>query len=97
MPRGDGYGGRRAQAWVQLVLARYGSTCHLCHHAGADSADHLQPRATRPELMYEVTNGRPVHHKRCPTCGVSCNIKRKAKPLSAAPERDEVTFFDSRS
>lgn len=95
MPRGDGYGGRRAQAWVAAVLRTYGSTCHLCHHPGADSGDHLQPRATHPELMYVVANGRPVHHKPCPTCGVSCNLRRKAKPLQLAPQRDELMFFES--
>lgn len=95
MPAGDGYGGRRAQAWVAAVHRRYGTTCHLCHHAGADSADHLQPRATRPDLMYDVDNGRPVHHRRCPVCGVACNIARKSRPLAVAPERDELAFFDS--
>jgi hypothetical protein len=94
MPHGDGYGGRAAQAWVRLVLSTYGDTCHLCHHRGADSGDHLQPRADRPDLMYVVSNGRPVHHKACPTCGVRCNIRRKAKPLSAAPIRDSLAFFD---
>lgn len=94
MPHGDGYGGRRAQAWVAAVLTRYGTTCHLCHHPGAESGDHLQPRAERPDLMWNIDNGRPVHHRPCPTCGVRCNLKRKSKPLTASPERDELAFFE---
>ena len=95
MPRGDGYGGRAAVQWVAAVLRTYGTTCHLCRHGAADSGDHLLTRAARPELMYVVSNGRPVHHKPCPTCGVRCNLRRKAKPLLVAPERDELAFFDS--
>jgi len=95
MPRGDGYGGRRAQAWVAAVLATYGDTCHLCRHGGADSADHLRTRGARPDLMYVVANGRPVHHKRpCPWCGKRCNIIRKDKPLTAAPPTDARQFFE---
>lgn len=94
MPRGDGYGGRRAQEWVAAVLDTYGTTCHLCRHGQADSADHLQPRATHPELMFTVSNGRPVHHRPCPACGRRCNISRKATPLTAAPTVDAVGFFE---
>lgn len=94
MPRGDGYGGRRAIAWVAAVLDRYGTTCHLCHHAGADSGDHVKPRADRPDLMFVVENGRPVHHKPCPTCGIRCNIRRKAQPLTATPTTDALAFFE---
>lgn len=96
MPRGDGYGGRRAQAWVAQVLRTYGTTCHLCQHDQADSADHLVTRAEDPSLMYVTSNGRPVHHKRCPTCGVACNIRRKAKPLAVAPAVDARGFFERR-
>jgi hypothetical protein len=96
MPAGDGYGGRAAQRWVRLVLAEYGTTCHLCHHGGADSGDHLLTRAARPDLMYVVSNGRPVHHKACPVCGVRCNIRRKSAPLPVAPEHDGMSFFEAR-
>lgn len=91
-----GYGGRAATAWVAAVLRQHGTTCHLCRHGGADSADHLRPVISHPELMYDVTNGLPVHHKRCPTCGVACNIKRRAKPLTTPPPVDEVAFFERR-
>lgn len=88
------WGGRAAQDWVASVLRTYGTTCHLCHHGGADSGDHLRPRKTHPELQLEVSNGRPVHHKPCPTCGVRCNIRRKAKPMTAAEPVDALTFFE---
>lgn len=94
VPAGDGYGGRRAQAWVRAVHNRYGTTCHLCGHEGADSADHLHTRLARPDLMYDVDNGRPVHHRRCPVCAVACNTHRGTKALAIAPARDELAFFE---
>jgi hypothetical protein len=90
------YGGREATAWVAAVLREYGTTCHLCHHGGADSADHLRVVRDYPQLMYVVSNGRPVHHKRCPTCGRACNIARRAKPLTTPPPVDGVEFFERR-
>jgi hypothetical protein len=100
MPRGDGYGGRRAQRWVAGVLDRYGTTCHLCHHPGATSADHVVPRSQLVRrgllhLMYDIDNGRPAHHAPCPVCGVRCQLRRKDKPLTAAPPLDRLTFFDT--
>lgn len=99
MPRGDGYGGRRAQAWVAGVLRTYGTTCHLCRHGGAESADHLVTRAEmvatgRLHLMFSVANGRPVHHRPCPSCGVRCNTRRKAKPMRHADPVDALGFFE---
>lgn len=76
-----GWGGRRAQRFTALVLHTYGTTCHLCGHAGADSADHLLTRSTRPDLAYHLGNARPAHHRPCPTCGVRCNTRRGARPL----------------
>ena len=94
MPAGDGYGGRAARRWVAAVLDTYGTSCHLCGHPGAESGDHIKPRATHPELMYVVENGRPVHHQPCPVCGVRCNSRRKAKPLVTAEPVDRVRFFE---
>lgn len=88
------WGGRPAARWVRAVLDRYGTRCHLCQHEGADSGDHVKPRATHPWLAYAITNGRPVHHKPCPVCGVRCNIRRKAKPLTGAPPVDALGFFE---
>lgn len=78
MPR---WGGRRAQRFTRLVLAVYGDVCHLCGHAGADSADHLQTRSARPDLIYSIDNARPAHHLACPICGVRCNSRRGTRPL----------------
>ena len=88
------WGGRAAQDWVASVLRTYGDVCHLCHHGGADSGDHLKPRMTHPELALIVSNGRPVHHKPCPVCLVRCNIVRKAKPLTTAEPVNALGFFE---
>ncbi len=88
------WGGRRAQVWVAQVLDTYGTVCHLCRHDQADSGDHLRPRITHPHLAYDVANGRPVHHKPCPTCGVRCNIRRKAKPVTTAAAVNAAEFFE---
>lgn len=90
------WGGRKAQEWVAAVLAKYGETCHLCRHPGVDSADHLRPFRDYPELAHDVDNGRPVHHRRCPTCGEACNIARRAAPLTRAPSVDALAFFERR-
>jgi len=99
MPAGDGYGGRRAQAWVRAVLDTYGLRCHLCRcdpdQAPADSADHLQTRQDRPDLMFVVANGRPVHHRRCAVCGQACNIKRRADRLTSTQPVDALAFFET--
>jgi hypothetical protein len=91
------WGGRKAQAWVAAVLAEYGTTCHLCHHGGADSADHLVPRSHPTlgrALQFVVSNGRPVHHKPCPACRRTCNITRSAGAVPTAPRTDARSFFE---
>lgn len=93
------WGGRKAQAWVAAVLAEYGDRCHLCHHGGADSADHLVTRAAMRRrgdwsLLFAVSNGRPVHHAPCPSCRRTCNITRGDEPLRAAPVTDARRFFE---
>lgn len=78
------WGGRRAQATVRLVLAEYGTTCHLCGHGCADSADHVVPRSVDPTRTWDLTNLRPAHHHPCPTCGVRCNVARGARLLTSS-------------
>ena len=90
------WGGRKAQEWVAKVLDTYGDVCHLCRHPGSDTGDHLRPVTDYPDLMFVVSNGRPAHHRRCPTCGEACNIARRAKPLTRAPSVDVVAFFERR-
>lgn len=80
---GARWGGRRAQAYTRAVLATYGTVCHLCGHDGSDSADHLVPRS-KGGAAYDLTNGRPAHHRPCPTCGRRCNGSRNDRPLPAA-------------
>jgi 5-methylcytosine-specific restriction endonuclease McrA len=53
----------------------YGTTCHLCGGPGANSADHLKPISTHPELRWELSNVRPSH--------VGCNAARKDAPLAS--------------
>lgn len=65
------WGGRKAQAWTRAVLGRYGTECQLrlpgCTGL-ATTGDHIKPRSARPDLQYDVTNGRPA-------C-LPCNIRR---------------------
>lgn len=79
-----------------VTVPTYGTRCHLCRHDGADSADHLTPRAVAPELTWQLDNLRPAHHAPCPTCGVRCNASRGAKPLSAARPAylDATSYID---
>ena len=72
------WGGRKAAALTALTLDTYGTICHLCNHAGADSADHIITRKVGgPDV---VANLRPAHLKPCPTCDVRCNQTRGATP-----------------
>lgn len=91
------WGGRRAQRMVALVLAVYGDVCHLCGHAGAESADHLTPRSMAPELTWSLDNLRPAHHAPCPSCGVRCNVVRsdRALPATRPPFVDAVDWIDA--
>jgi hypothetical protein len=53
------WGGRGAQALVQLTLANYGLICHLCRKPGATTADHLIPRSHGG--TDDLENLRPAH------------------------------------
>lgn len=79
---GSDWGGRKAQAWSAAVLAMYAGedgsppTCWLqlpgCTQV-ATTGDHVLPRQNRPDLKYDVMNGRPA-------C-LSCNSARKGTPI----------------
>lgn len=73
------WGGAQARGLVALTLSTYGTTCHLCHHPSADSADHVVPRSAGGRDA--LANLRPVHWRPCPTCGRRCNQQRGATPL----------------
>lgn len=65
------WGGRRAQELLAVVIAEYGTICHLCGSDGADSVDHLDPRSTGGDDSIERL--RPAH--------LGCNSARQAMPL----------------
>jgi len=72
--RSDGYNGSAVRRYRAAVFAAYGTTCHLCGRGGADTADHVIPRSVRPDLAFDVANGRPAHK--------SCNSARRERPLA---------------
>jgi hypothetical protein len=53
--------------WRSAVFQRDNFTCQFCGVRGVElHADHIQPWSTRPDLRFEVSNGRalcvPCHH-----------------------------------
>lgn len=53
--------------------------CHWCGHGGADTADHVIPRA-RGGAVADPDNLAPIHGVRgCPTCGRKCNSEKGAR------------------
>lgn len=72
--RARSWGGRLAQRLTAACLATWGDVCHLCGRAGADTADHLIPRAGGgPDAL---PNLRPAHRP--------CNSRRGDRPLAPA-------------
>lgn len=66
------WGGRAVSESLVLVLATYGTRCHLCGREGADTQDHLLPRVKGGDNSLD--NLRPAHR--------SCNSMRQDLPLS---------------
>lgn len=88
------WGGSRARTWTRAVLARYGTDCtlHLDGCLGtATTGDHIKPYSERPDLAYDVTNGRP-------SC-LPCNQRRGVTPLEELDATrgvvDRRDFFES--
>ncbi len=73
MPGRSGWGGRRAVMLTRLVLATYGTRCHLCGTTGATTADHRVPRSKGGSDA--LANLRPAH--------ASCNSSRQAESVDA--------------
>lgn len=71
------------------MFAIYGTTCHLCGHDGAESADHLIPITVWPDQPIDPHAMRPAHHRPCPTCGRRCNSERGAGAIVADLPRSE--------
>lgn len=82
------WGGYHASRWSKAVLTRYGNVCALqlegCTQV-ADTADHIIPRSERPDLAYDITNGRPACRR--------CNSRRGRDYLAAAPVVDNRADF----
>lgn len=55
------------------VVYRDGGLCHLCHHEGAKTADHIVPVSLGGE-PWSLANLKAVHHAPCPTCHRRCNL-----------------------
>jgi hypothetical protein len=85
-------GGRRWQKFRQVVFATYGRQCHLCHHGGANTVDHLLTVLERPDLAWVVENCRPAHGtgNRCAVCGRHCNQSRLSGPKRPMPGSEPV-------
>jgi len=66
------WGGRRAQQYVQATLSTYGDICIICGLPGADSADHVIPRA-EGGAVYDLDNLGPAHRR--------CNYARGKRAL----------------
>lgn len=83
----DAWGGRRVQRLVALVLAHYGTDCHLCSDRShmADSADHVVPRS-KGGAVWDLANLRPAHH--------GCNVARQDIDLDEWFRRHPLTPTD---
>jgi 5-methylcytosine-specific restriction endonuclease McrA len=66
------WGGRRAQDYTRRTLQEYGDLCIICGTPGADTADHVIPRA-EGGAVYDLTNLGPAHSR--------CNSSRGKRPL----------------
>ncbi len=76
-------GGHRWRELKNRVIAEEGGICHICGKPGADSADHLITIKDAPELEFERSNLRAVHHNVAPRC----NRERGDRPI---PQRIEL-------
>ncbi|MFI2577710.1 hypothetical protein ACH5AJ_36555 [Streptomyces rochei] len=84
-PRSKHRVGRPYRRARQQMFALHGSTCHLCGHEGARTADHLVPVAVDSTQPVDPHGMRPAHGSGnpCPTCRRHCNQERGTKPLGA--------------
>lgn len=81
--------GGRYLLWKAQVRTMWGTTCHLCGHDEAYTADHLIPVSVWSNQPYEPALARPAHGvvqpdgtEGCPTCRVKCNSSRGNKQLA---------------
>ena len=72
----DQSGGYLHPRKVARILEAHAGVCHLCHHPGATTVDHLIPWAewTRSDLsVHDKSNLAPAHEGPCPVCGIDCH------------------------
>lgn len=80
------WGGRKAQQYVRLTLAEYGTVCVLCGLPGSNSADHIIPRS-KGGAVYDLRNLAPSHRK----CNYARGNRTAAGP--AAVIENGMSFF----
>jgi 5-methylcytosine-specific restriction endonuclease McrA len=89
------WSGRKVGRLMRLVLAEYGTTCHICglpllldaehpdYRRLGPSVDHLLPRSRHGSD--ELVNLRPAHR--------ACNSRRGARPVTRVAVEDGRAFF----
>lgn len=77
------WGGRKAVRLTALTIATYGDVCHICHNAGANSADHILPRSLGGSD--DIANLRPAHAR--------CNSARGNRILKAKRAGKDLSGF----
>lgn len=82
--------GPKYLVWKARVFELWGTTCHLCGHPEAHSADHLVPVSVWPNQPYDPRLAKPAHgvvqpdgSEGCPTCHAKCNSSRGNRALAA--------------
>lgn len=77
--------GSAEQARARRVIARGRGICHVCHHAGADVADHVL--AVADGGADDETNMAPIHGGACPSCGRRCHADKTSEEAARARAR----------
>jgi hypothetical protein len=85
------------RAWHRIVVERAGNACETCGHSaefdsGELCGDHIQTQGSRPDLVFDVTNGRSTclacHNKRH-----SHGLPKKGKPVEKVKFKKAVCNF----
>lgn len=92
--------GAEGSVWhriVKGVVARDHGVCHICHHPGAKSADHLIPVAERPDLSLSAANLKAAHAypAACPVCSSAAQAKG-GKPVYCNEIRNALSVERAR-
>jgi 5-methylcytosine-specific restriction endonuclease McrA len=75
----------RYREWRRAVFMRDNFTCQACGQRGGRlNADHIEPFAFRPDLRFELSNGRTLCgpcHRKTPTYGTTLMWQRRQKDI----------------